>query len=200
MDIVRIIYISVLLVLFSISLSWTIFDRISYWPHIRRFGSWRALLDTFRYLRTRHPVEIYQFELKFERFFIFLFSWLIIFISVLIIMACSITYYENFHDPSLVFKFKNYIIVPLSMIFLPHLIGRLIESFAFIIGPKEFFFCKTFQPKSFDCYLKSWKEENGFSDSNTDRFLSKMKGRFIFTLLFILLHIALIVVNSSMFL
>ena len=146
MDIVRIIYLSVLLVLFSISLSWTIIDRINYWPHIRRFGSWRVLLDLFKYFRTRHPVEIYQYDLKFERFFIFLLSWFIIFISVLVIIACSITYYENFNDPSLVFKFKNYIIVPYSMILLPHLIGRLIESFAFIIGPKEFYFCKTFQP------------------------------------------------------
>ncbi len=199
MDIVRIIYLSVLLVLFSISLSWTIIDRINYWPHIRRFGSWRVLLDLFKYFRTRHPVEIYQYDLKFERFFIFLLSWFIIFISVLVIIACSITYYENFHDPSLVFKFKNYIIVPYSMILLPHLIGRLIESFAFIIGPKEFYFCKTFQPKSFECYLKSWKEEYGFSDSTTDRFLGKMKSRFMFTLLFIFLHIAIIMVNSSLF-
>lgn len=199
MDIVRIIYIAVLIVLFSISLSWTIVDRINFWPHMRRFGSWRIILDIFRFYRTRHPVEIYQFELKFERFFIFILSWFIIFTTVLITITCLITYYEHFHDNWLIFRFKNYIIVPLSMILLPHLVGRLIESFAFIIGPKEFYFCKTFQPKSFDCYLESWKEDYGFSNNDPDEFFRNMKVRFFNTLLFIFLHIALISANSNMF-
>lgn len=199
MDIVRIIYMSVLLLLFAISLSWTINERISYWPHIRRFGSWRILMRIPRFLRTRHPVEIYQYELKLERFLIFFFSWLILMATILITIVSMISYYYHFDDQMLILRFKNQILVPLAILVIPHLISRLIESMAFIIGPKEFFYCKTIQPKSFQCYLRSWKEENGFFDEDPASFMKNMKSRFWNTLVFLTINFSLILINQDIF-
>jgi hypothetical protein len=99
----------------------------------------------------------------------------------------------------LLLKFKNQILVPLAILVIPHLISRLIESMSFIIGPKEFFYCKTMQQKSFQCYLRSWKEENGFFDEDPASFMKNMKYRFANTIVFLLINFSVILINQDMF-
>lgn len=171
---------NIAIMLFSVSFSWVVIERINNFPNIRRFHVIHSFyLSLFSH--KKYAIFFQKQENKTD-VFICLSSWLIIF-STIIFTTALFLYFSNFLSRECVSNIDKLraIITCLLIFIIPQYVSRLISSVVLWKAEQEVYNLINNGAKSLCVFSDNWRKANGMCtdsyNAHPEKFHTKMKHR-----------------------
>lgn len=178
------IVLSITLVVFSVSFSWLVSERISSFPYIRRF---RALWNPLRLLFRKSKYNKDERRRLKSDLIVLYSSWLIILASLALSIQLLLRYYSAYSNDSCWQLAANRVFVPFLFLIAPQFISRLITSVVFWLGKDEIIYLLRTDEAAFSGFTRDWKTsyELNKEGAESGRFFMRARCRTFTTLLYL---------------
>ena len=147
------------LVLFSISFSWTVTERINKFPKIRRFNSIYYFVK-FSVFGSSHD----DWRRILSDVFVLVSSWSVVVFSLLLSIEAFISYYKTYYSVTIYGVITNKFVTPLLFFIIPQYMSRLISSIVLWLGEEEVKYMWENDRSQFDIFSQSWKDKYGLTE------------------------------------
>ena len=152
---------SITMVLFSISFSWMVTERINNFPKIRRFSAFYNLLFKF------FAENVDRRKLKSD-IFVLLSSWSIIIVFLGVSIELLLHYYNQYNCSTIQKIFINRFLVPFLFFIAPQFMSRLISSLVLWLAKSEIKRLWENDKEVFNIFSSGWKQEYDLTDSGIE--------------------------------
>lgn len=145
------------LVVFSVSFTWMVTERIASFPKIRRFYALGALFSL------HHKSRPQRARIKSD-LFVLLSSWTVILVSLSISLYLMVRYARSLSQPGGYSLITHIFLVPSLFFLAPQFMSRLISSLVLWLAKFEVRYMFRRDRRQFDIFSESWKRDYGLTE------------------------------------